>query len=88
MSKMTASHTSMVIRDCHDIGIDYARTLKHWHETFVSNTDSLAAAGYDEWFRRMWEFYFCYCEGGFRERTISTVQLLLSKPEFYGAIVR
>lgn len=88
MSKMTASHTNMVIRDCHDIGIDYARTLKHWHETFVNNTDSLAAAGYDEWFRRMWEFYFCYCEGGFRERTISTVQLQLSKPEFYGTIVR
>ena len=39
-----------------------------------------ALALYDERFCRMWEFYLCYCEGGFIERTIGTAQLLLAKP--------
>ncbi len=40
------------------------------------------ALGYDERFRRMWELYLAYCEGGFRERRIQDVQLLLAKPQF------
>ncbi len=88
IGKMTAKHTDMVIRDCHDIGLDYAQTLKDWHTTFNANTENLANAGYDELFRRMWEFYFCYCEGGFRERTISAVQIQFSKPEYYAPIIR
>jgi cyclopropane-fatty-acyl-phospholipid synthase len=36
--------------------------------------------GYDEYFLRLWEFYLCYCEGGFMERTIGTAQMLLAKP--------
>ena len=39
-----------------------------------------AELGYDEYFLRLWEFYLCYCEGGFMERTIGTAQLLLAKP--------
>ena len=30
----------------------------------------------------MWDFYLCYCEGGFRERVISTVQLAFAKPDY------
>jgi len=36
--------------------------------------------GYDDYFYRLWEFYLCYCEGGFLERAIGTAQLLLAKP--------
>ena len=36
--------------------------------------------GYPAEFIRMWEFYFCYCEGGFAERVIGDVQMLLVKP--------
>ena len=35
---------------------------------------------YDDYFYRLWEFYLCYCEGGFLERSIGTAQLLLAKP--------
>ena len=38
--------------------------------------------GYDERFRRLWELYLCYCEGGFRERRIQDIQLLLAKPAY------
>ena len=36
----------------------------------------------DERFRKMWELYLSYCEGGFRERRIQDVQLLLAKPGY------
>ncbi|MFC3094780.1 class I SAM-dependent methyltransferase [Alteromonas sediminis] len=74
--------TDMMIRDLHDIGLDYARTLRDWYEAFVQSKDALYKDGYDDRFMRMWEYYLKYCEGGFLERTISTVQLVLSKPQF------
>ena len=72
--------TDMMIRDTHDIGLDYARTLQDWHHAFLQHKDALATNGYDERFVRLWRYYFSYCEGGFLERTISTVQLVMSKP--------
>jgi cyclopropane-fatty-acyl-phospholipid synthase len=38
------------------------------------------ALGYPESFVRLWEFYLCYCEGGFAERQLGDVQMLLTKP--------
>jgi cyclopropane-fatty-acyl-phospholipid synthase len=65
-----------------DITAHYATTLQRWRERFLNATDRLAELGYDERFRRMWELYLSYCEGGFRERRIQDVQLLLAKPDF------
>ena len=81
-------HTDMMIRDLHDIGIDYAMTLNHWYEAFISAKDELLKDGYDERFMRMWTYYLKYCEGGFLERTISTVQLVVSKPQFRTTLAR
>ena len=63
-----------------DIGPSYALTLKTWRERFLARLPEVRALGYDERFIRMWEFYLAYCEGGFRERSIGDVQLLLVKP--------
>jgi cyclopropane-fatty-acyl-phospholipid synthase len=81
-------HTDMMIRDLHDIGLDYAKTLQDWHTEFLQNKDALAKDGYDERFMNMWRYYFSYCEGGFLERTISTVQLVVSKPAYSAAVSR
>jgi cyclopropane-fatty-acyl-phospholipid synthase len=81
-------HTDMNIRDLHDIGLDYAKTLHDWHVAFDNNKEALAADGYDERFARMWQYYLNYCEGGFLERAISTVQLVLSKPHFRDELER
>ncbi|MEP1449074.1 MAG: cyclopropane-fatty-acyl-phospholipid synthase family protein [Paraglaciecola sp.] len=81
-------HTDMMIRDLHDIGLDYARTLKDWHHRLLENKEPLEKDGYDERFMNMWRYYFSYCEGGFLERTISTVQLVISKPAFSQNISR
>jgi cyclopropane-fatty-acyl-phospholipid synthase len=59
----------------------YARTLRHWRDAFRKNSDRLEALGFDERFRRLWEFYFGYCEAGFVERATGAVQMLLARPE-------
>ena len=63
-----------------DIGPSYALTLKAWRERFMGRRSEVMQAGYDERFIRMWEFYLAYCEGGFRERSIGDVQMLLTRP--------
>ena len=70
---------------CEDITEHYPETLSRWRERFVAAADRAAALGYDRAFRRLWELYFAYCEGGFRERRIRVVQLELSKPGARGA---
>ncbi|MBW8367927.1 MAG: cyclopropane-fatty-acyl-phospholipid synthase family protein [Arenimonas sp.] len=63
-----------------DFGPSYALTLNHWRQRFMGRLDEVRAQGYDERFIRMWEFYLCYCEGGFIERSIGDVHLLLARP--------
>ena len=63
-----------------DIGPHYARTLRAWRERFLARQADVRALGYPERFVRMWEFYLCYCEGGFEERQLGDVQMLLTKP--------
>jgi cyclopropane-fatty-acyl-phospholipid synthase len=63
-----------------DLTPHYAETLKNWRLRMFKNIDRVRALGYPDEFIRMWEFYLCYCEGGFRERYIGDVQMLLTKP--------
>ncbi len=63
-----------------DLTPNYAETLKHWRLNTFANLDKVKALGYPDEFIRMWEYYLCYCEGGFRERYIGDVQMLLVKP--------
>ncbi|MGR5142707.1 class I SAM-dependent methyltransferase [Photobacterium sp. DNB23_23_1] len=79
LSQHLTQHTDFVIRDLKDMGMDYARTLSDWHKGFNDNIDLYMQQGFDERFIRMWRYYLCYCEGGFLERSISTVQLVASR---------
>lgn len=74
------THTDMNLHHMEDFGLHYARTLRFWHENLRRSRSTLEVLGYDETFYRLWEFYFCYCEGGFLERSIGTTHLLLAKP--------
>jgi cyclopropane-fatty-acyl-phospholipid synthase len=75
-----AKVTDLRLYHLEDIGSHYATTLRHWREHFSANRDQVRALGFSESFIRMWEYYLCYCEGGFRERAISNVQILFTKP--------
>ena len=80
MTQMFTEYTDMVIRKVDDIGFDYAQTLHDWRVNFNRAHAQLMSHGYDERFGRLWNFYLAYCEGGFRERSVSAVQLVASKP--------
>jgi cyclopropane-fatty-acyl-phospholipid synthase len=75
-----ARATDMKLYDLTDIGLHYARTLAAWRTNLAQNRAQVLALGYSEAFLRLWEFYFCYCEGGFAERALGDVQMLLVKP--------
>ena len=77
-----ARDTDMQMVHLKDITADYALTLAHWRERFMSSLEAVKATGFDDDFIRMWEFYLAYCEGGFRERIIGTVQLAFAKPGY------
>jgi cyclopropane-fatty-acyl-phospholipid synthase len=81
LSDSIARKTDMRIFHLEDIGPHYATTLRHWRERFFANIEQIRQLGYEDHFIRMWEYYLCYCEGGFRQQSIGTVQVLLNKPK-------
>jgi cyclopropane-fatty-acyl-phospholipid synthase len=72
-------HSELVIESLDDIGLDYARTLDDWRKNFLASWSELASKGYDETFKRLWLYYFAYCEGAFLERSTSTIHLVARK---------
>ncbi len=72
--------TDFKLSGIQDITHDYARTLRDWRERFLARLHDVRLLGYTDEFIRMWEYYLCYCEGGFTERAINTVQIVLDKP--------
>lgn len=81
MSEMYTRYTDMVVREVSDIGFDYAKTLRDWRHNFNQAHPQLQQHGYDDRFGRLWNYYMCYCEGGFLERSVSAVQLVATKPQ-------
>lgn len=76
-----AGHTGgLRVTDKRSLGQDYARTLRIWRENFLANWGEVKAQGFDETFRRMWEFYLAYCEAGFGTGYIDVYQLQMSRP--------
>ena len=59
-----------------DLGHDYARTLRLWHDNFRHRTEQILALGFDDRFMRKWSYYLAYCESAFAMRNISVVQTL------------
>ena len=75
-------YTDMQMIGMEEMGEDYAKTLEVWRQRFLSRLDEVKAQGFDDVFIRMWDFYFCYCQGAFEERVIGTSQMLFAKPEW------
>jgi cyclopropane-fatty-acyl-phospholipid synthase len=60
-------------------GPHYAETLRLWRERFLDERDAVRALGFDEVFRRVWEFYLAYCEAGFRSAYLDVAQFTLGR---------
>jgi cyclopropane-fatty-acyl-phospholipid synthase len=76
-----ARRTDLRLLHMHDFAEHYARTLQLWRDRFHKNLDKIKLLGYPDTFIRMWEYYLCYCEGGFMERSTGVVQMLFAKPD-------
>jgi cyclopropane-fatty-acyl-phospholipid synthase len=74
-----AQHTALVVDEDHRFGADYAETLRRWRHTFVANWEAVRAQGFDETFRRAWEYYLAYSEAGFASGYLDVAQLRLTR---------
>ncbi|MDX1480459.1 MAG: cyclopropane-fatty-acyl-phospholipid synthase family protein [Woeseiaceae bacterium] len=73
--------TDLRITHVEDIGPHYATTLRHWHDRMFARIDDVVRQGYSSEFIRMWQYYLCYCEGGFLERVIGNIQIIAGRPD-------
>jgi len=82
ITQYVAKATDLQLVGVDDITPHYARTLQLWRERFSDNIGRIRSMGFDDQFCKMWEFYLCYCEGGFKERAISAAHFVCAKPDF------
>jgi cyclopropane-fatty-acyl-phospholipid synthase len=76
------NNTNMYMKQLSDYRIDYARTLSAWRASFLDNREAIQSLGFNDDFIRLWEYYFSYCEGGFRESAIGLAHIELIKNEY------
>jgi len=74
-----AAHTTLHVTRQRELRPHYARTLRLWRERFLGQWPHIHAQGFDETFRRMWEFYLAYSEAGFRSGYLGVSQLQLTR---------
>ena len=74
-----AAHTSLQVTQRRELRAHYARTLHLWRERFIDQWPHIHAQGFDETFRRMWQFYLAYAEAGFRSGYLGVSQLQMTR---------
>jgi cyclopropane-fatty-acyl-phospholipid synthase len=84
ISRCVARATNLRLLDLEDITGHYPETLRRWRENFGRLAARAGELGYDLRFRRLWDLYLAYSEGGFLERRIRDVQALLAGPAYPG----
>ena len=55
-------------------GSHYSNTLQKWRESFLNSSDLISKQGFNSSFKKMWDFYFSYCDAGFKSKNIDLVQ--------------
>ena len=85
IEQVVAGHTNLAVANVSPMGPHYAHTLRLWREQFLRTWPSVAALGFGETFRRMWEFYLAYCEAGFRAGYLEVARIRLERPAAGGS---
>ncbi len=78
--RQQARQAGLVVKGSKEFADGYARTLRLWHETFNDKWDQVAALGFDERFRRMWNFYLASCAASFECRNSDLTQITITNP--------
>jgi len=63
-----------------EFGQSYSQTLRRWHETFNGRWNEIALLGFDDRFRRMWNFYLTSCAATFESRNCDVTQITVTRP--------
>jgi cyclopropane-fatty-acyl-phospholipid synthase len=79
INETLAAHTTLKVTRQRELRPHYARTLHLWRERFIDQWPHIHALGFDETFRRMWEFYLAYSEAGFRSHYLGVSQLQITR---------
>lgn len=75
-----AERAGLLVDHVETFGASYARTCAEWRRRFLEAGSQVAALGFDERFRRLWDYYLAYCEAGFRAGTIDVGLWRFRKP--------
>ena len=72
-----SNKSGLKIEKCNLYGSHYSSTLQKWRESFLNSWDSISRQGFNQNFKKTWDFYFSYCEAGFKSKNIDLVQFSL-----------
>ncbi|MEL6647924.1 MAG: cyclopropane-fatty-acyl-phospholipid synthase family protein [Pseudomonadota bacterium] len=75
-----AEKAGLLVHRSVEFGQSYSQTLRRWHETFNAKWDQVATMGFDDRFRRMWNFYLTSCAGAFAGGNCDVTQITIAKP--------
>ncbi len=74
-----ALRAGLELHDAFFFGQCYARTLAEWQQRFTETWPNIRSTGFDDRFRRLWEYYLAYCRAGFSSGAIDVGQFVLHK---------
>ena len=66
--------TGLILKGYNSYGLHYSHTLSKWRENFIGSWNNISKQGFDSSFKKIWDFYFSYCEAGFRAKNIDLIQ--------------
>ena len=69
--------SGLQLKEYNFYGIHYSSTLKKWRENFTNSWSDISKQGFDQSFEKIWDFYFSYCEAGFKSKNIDLIQFSL-----------
>jgi cyclopropane-fatty-acyl-phospholipid synthase len=71
-------NSGLQLKEYNSYGIHYSNTLKKWRENFINSWSDISKQGFDQSFKKIWDFYFSYCEAGFKSKNIDLIQFSLA----------
>ena len=72
-----SNKSGLKIDQCYLYGAHYSNTLQKWRESFLNSWGTISKQGFNTNFKKMWDFYFSYCDAGFKSKNIDLVQFSL-----------
>jgi len=72
--KNYSKKTGLVLKSYNSYGNHYSRTLSKWRKNFINSWEQISKQGFDNSFKKIWDFYFSYCEAGFNSKNIDLIQ--------------